>query len=193
MPAAPQVRVRHMKALLASVDALPAAQAGSVRDRLPAPLLAAVARGRGGDWLPMEGNLALTRAIHDVLGRAAFRDFFRRHTLGSFRGPLLGPVVGALVGALGGSPAAWASWVPRGWRLLFGECGTWAVEERGPVSVKLWFEQAPAACIEDEVWLDSVAASLAALADVNRVKGDVEILSVDRAASLAVFELRWTP
>jgi hypothetical protein len=181
-----------MKSLLASVDALPASQAADVLARVPPALLAAVASGHGGDWLPVEGNLALTRAIHDALGPAAFRAFFRQHTLGSFRGPLLGPVVAALVGALGGNPAAWASWVPRVWRLLFGACGTWAVEERGPGTVKLWFEQAPAACIEDEVWLDSVAASVAALADVNRVKGDVEVLSVDRTASLAVFELRWT-
>jgi hypothetical protein len=181
-----------MKALLASVDALPADQAAAIRDRLPAGLPAEVALGRGGDWLPMSGNLALTRAIHGALGPAAFRDFFRQHTLASFRGPLLGPVVAALVGALGGNPAAWASWVPRVWRLLFGECGTWAVEERGPGSVKLWYEQAPAACIEDEVWLDSVAASVAALADVNQVRGEVVLLSVDRAASLAVFELHWT-
>jgi len=182
-----------MKSLVASVDALPAAQAAQVRARVPSELLAAVAAGHGGDWLPMEANLALTRALHAALGREAFRTFFRDHTLRSFRGPLFGPLFGALVRIVGTSPAGWASWVPRAWRLLFADCGTWAVEDRGPGSVKLWFEQAPAACLEDEVWLDSVAASLAALADVNRVLGDAELVSVDGAGSLAVFELRWTP
>lgn len=182
-----------MKALLASVDGLDPGQASAIRRRLPAVLLEEVARRDGADWLPMAGNLELTRAIHDVLGPEAFRAFFRRHTLDSLRGPLFGQVFAALVGVLGGSPATWATWIPRAWGILFGGCGTWAVEERGPATARLWYEDAPEACIGDRVWLDSVGASMAALADVNRVAGDVELLSVDRAAALAIFELRWSP
>jgi hypothetical protein len=190
MPEEAEVRARHMKSLLAAVDAL-AARGQAIRARIRPEELEIVAQASGADWLPLGCNVSLTRAVHAEIGQRAFEAFFREHTLRSFEGPLLGPLVKALVRMVGVDPASWAGWLPRAWGFIFRGCGTWAVEQTGKGRVRAWLERSPPICVLDEVWIPSVAACLGALVDVNHAVGGVEVISIDRASGVAVFEMRW--
>jgi hypothetical protein len=190
MPEDAEVRARHMKSLYAAVDGMPGGGA-AVRARVPPEDIEAVAQASGADWIPLSIDLNLTHAIHDHLGRAGFDAFFREHTLRSFSGPLLGPLATALFRMIGSDPAALAGWLPRGWGFIFRGCGRWVVEQTSKGRVQAWLDRSPAICIEDPVWIPSVAASLGAIVDRSQVPGGVHVMSIDRASGSAVFEIRW--
>lgn len=184
----PKVKSRHMKALLASVDRRP--EAPAVRARLDEGVVRAIEDSRGVEWQPLEWNLGLTRAVRAELGAAATHTFFREMLLESFRGPLLGLLVDSAVRVFGIDPASWARWVPRGWALVFQDCGRWSVDAQNR-RVTFRCEDLPGDCVEDDVWVRSVASSLGALVDLARARGGVELLEMDRAARRATFLMEW--
>lgn len=184
------VKSRHMKALLASIDGRP--QGPAVRGRLEPSVLSAIEESRGVEWLPLQWNLDLTRAIAAELGPEGTHAFFRDQLLESFRGPLLGLLVDSAVRVFGIDPASWARWVPRGWGLVFRDCGLWTVEaDRVGRRVVLRCADLPEACAGDAVWLRSVASSFSAMVDFARARGGVALGAVDRAARAATFVMTW--
>jgi hypothetical protein len=186
----PLVRGRHLKLLLESAERQ--VHSAAVLERLDVGSLGAIREASGLDWLPLEHDLALTRALYEGLGAAAAGRFFRAHTLGSFDGPVLRTMVHTAVRLFGLEPGAWARWVPKGWQLLFRGCGDWTVGEAGPGRVTLTLSAMPPACAEDPAWLRSVGSSLEALLDLARVRGVVELAPREAGAAEATFALRWS-
>ncbi len=193
MAGAPAVRARHMKSLLATVDRLPATEAEAVRRRVEPTVLAGIADASGVEWLPVAWNVALTRAIHDALGVERFRRFFRAEQLESFRGPLLKYVVDGVIHLLGIDLGSWVRWIPKGWGLVFRDCGSWSVGAVEPGRATLLLDALPPECFDDAVWHDSVAASLEALLDLASSDGSLTVEGVDRAQRRVAFVLRWGP
>ncbi len=185
----PEVKARHMKSLLAALDRHP--EAAAVRRRLDPRLLAAVEESSGLEWQPLQWNLELTRAVREELGGEGTHAFFRHALLEAFGGPLLGFLVDCAVRVFGIDPASWARWVPRGWALVFRDCGTWSVAESAPGRVAFHFDGVPAACAADRIWLQSVASSLGAIVDLARARGGVELGAVDQAAGRATYVMTW--
>src|SRR5512145_1370651 len=91
----PAVRARHMKSLLEAIELLPPGEAERVRVLVPDPLVRSVADATSIDWLPLEANLVVTRAVHGGLGDARFYRFFRDQLVEAFSGPLLRVIVEA--------------------------------------------------------------------------------------------------
>lgn len=191
MPSEPAVRARHMKGLLSFVERLPPEESSRVRALVPAALVAAVADATSIDWLPLEMNLTVTRAVHDGLGAAGFHRFFRDQLVEAFSGPLLSVIVEAALRVFRVDATSFASWVGRGWPLLFRDCGAWMVERAGEGAARLRVEALPAACVEDEVWLRSVSHSLDAFWVLARADGSCTYTGRDVAAGTATYELRW--
>ncbi len=188
----PAVRARHMKNLLASIERLPPEERERVATLVPEPLVDAVADATGVDWLPLETNLVVTRAVHGALGDARFRVFFRDQLLEAFSGPLLRVIVDAALRVFRVDATSFTSWVGRGWGLIFRECGAWTVERAGPGMARLRIEALPAACVHDEVWLRSVAHSLDAFWALARTQGECACVERELARGVATYELRWT-
>ena len=187
----PGVRARHMKNLLASIDRLPPDESGRVRALVPDPLARAVADATSIDWLPLEVNLVVTRALHEGLGDARFYRFFRDQLVEAFSGPLLRVIVDAALRVFRVDATSFTSWVGRGWGLVFRDCGAWAVEGAGPGMARLRIEALPGACVEDEVWLRSVAHSLDAFWVLARTQGECAYAGRDVARGVATYALRW--
>lgn len=162
---------------------------------LPAGALEAISRATGLDWLPLSLNLQVTQAIYDGLGGAEADRFFRAHMLASFEGPILQALVATAVRMFGLDPASFARWVPRAWNMIFREVGEWKVPEpaAGATAVVLTLGRLPAECADHHVWLRSVSRSMAALLDLAKVSGAVELLPRPKGAGEVQYSLRWTP
>ena len=185
----PLVRGRHLKLLLASVErhALGAAALSKVSPGT----LHTIGESSGLDWLPLEPDLDLTRAIYGALGPVAADRLFRDHTLASFDGPVLQTMVRTAVRLFGLDPASWARWVPKGWSLLFRGCGEWTVGDARAGQVTLTLAAMPPICASDALWVRSVGHSLGALLDLARVRGVVEVAPRAEGASEVAYRLRW--
>jgi hypothetical protein len=192
MAGEPKVRARHMKSMLAATGRLPGGGGAAARALVRPALLEQIEQSSGVDWLPIESNLVVTRALHEVLAPAAFHLFFRDHLLESFQGPLLKTMVDTAVRIFGIDPASWARWVPKGWPLVFKDGGTWTVDRVEPGHVAFRLEALPDACIRDRVWLSSVASSLSAIIELAKAKGGFDLTDVDPVARRASFAMRWS-
>jgi hypothetical protein len=191
MTQGPAVRARHMKNLLASIEQLPAADRERVLMLVPEALVREVADATGVDWLPLDANLVVTRAVHGGLGDARFHRFFRDQLVEAFSGALLRVVVDAALRVFRVDAKSFTGWVGRGWGLIFRECGEWTVERAGPGMARLRIEALPAACVHDEVWLRSVAHSLDAFWVLAKTEGACACVGRELARGVATYELRW--
>jgi len=187
----PSVRARHMKGLLASIGRLAPEESERVRALVPEPLAQTVADATSIDWLPLDMNLVVTRALHGGLGDARFYRFFRDQLVEAFSGPLLRVVVDAALRVFRVDATSFTSWVGRGWGLVFRDCGAWTVERAGPGMARLRIDALPAPCLQDEVWLRSVAHSLDAFWVLAQTQGECAYLRRDLARGEATYELRW--
>jgi hypothetical protein len=162
---------------------------------LPAGVLESISRATGLDWLPLSLNLQVTQAIYDGLGGVEADRFFRAHMVTSFEGPILQTLVATAVRMFGLDPASFARWVPRAWNLIFREVGEWRVSEpaTGSTAVVLTLGRLPGECADHHVWLRSVSRSMAALLDLAKVSGAVEVLPRPKGSGEVQYALRWTP
>jgi hypothetical protein len=180
-----------MKGLLEAIERLAPDESERVRALVPDALVRSVADATSIDWLPLETNLVVTRALHRGLGDARFYRFFRDQLVDSFSGPLLRVIVDAALRVFRVDATSFTSWVGRGWGLIFRDCGAWTVEGAGPGMARLRIESLPAACVDDEVWLRSVAHSLDAFWVLARTQGECSYAGRDVARAAATYELRW--
>lgn len=188
----PSVRARHLKATLTRVELAPEARA--ILGALPAGYATRVQESYGGDWLPVELDVVLARAIRDHLSPAQHHDFCVNAVAASFQGPLLGTLVHVASGILGKDVRRVAAWVPKGWALLFRDVGAWTVEPHPSApEVRLTLSGLPAVCTAEESWVRACAASLSAVCPLAGVTGRVTLEGLDRPQGRAEFLLRWTP
>ncbi|HET9598015.1 MAG TPA: hypothetical protein VFP65_20675 [Anaeromyxobacteraceae bacterium] len=190
---APAVRARHMKTVLAAVDALAPEQAPAVRERFGAAALRAVEDASAVEWLDLGLNLSLTRAIEEVLGRAGCHRLFRSQLDEALQTPVFRAIVDGAIALFGLDPSSWARFIPSGWGLVFREVGRWSVEHNAPGELQLALADLPPATVVDDVWPASVAASLGALVGLARAEGGVQLAAMDRGRRLARYTLAWTP
>ena len=188
----PAVRARHMKALLASVDRLPAPRPGTVRAALGAAAVREVEESVGVEWLPLGPNLALSRVLDQVLVASEFDRFHRQYFGEALRGPLFRAVLDGAMGVYGPDLGAWMRFLPTGWSVAFRDCGEWSAEPRARGDVELFLRELPAECVAERAWPSSVAACLGALVDLAGAEGAVELTGVDSRLREARFRLRWS-
>ena len=185
----PLVRARHLKTVLAAVDRQPRRQ--ELRDRIGPVLAASIEESTGIDWLPVEHDVAMARALDAVLGPAGLASFNREMMQHSIRGPLLRGLLELATRFIGLDPGAVAGWIPRGWLLMFKGFGRWTVVRRGEREVVLTLDRLPPACAADSVWPRSVASSLAGILPAVGAAGTVELEQVDPATGTVVYVMRW--
>jgi hypothetical protein len=179
-----------MKTFLDAVDRLPPADAARVREA-ETTWVAAIEKAGIISWLPIEANLALTRAVAHVLGPKRTHEFFESLGYASFQTPLMRGLVRSVVAMVGHDPGRYMEWTQKGFALIFHEAGVWRVIERESTSATLEVNQLPDACFEDDIWLDSVASSLHALFRLAHCDGSVNVRRRDRRRGHALFRAVW--
>lgn len=179
-----------MKTFLEAVDRLPPADAQAIRD-LERKWVSDVEKAGIISWLPLEANLALTRAVAHVLGPKRTHGFFEQLSFDSFQSPLLKGLVRSVVAMVGHDPGRYMEWMQKGFSLMFRDAGTWRVVEREPTLATLEVRGLPDACFEDDIWLDSVASSMNALFRLAKCDGSVNVRVRDRRRGHAVMRAVW--
>ncbi len=191
MMAGPMVRSRHLRSILEHVDGLPAAQRLAIRRAVGPAAVEQIESSASSDWLPFALDVDLTHAIAGVLGSAGQHRFFQEQQLASFRGPLFRALVDSATAIFGLDPGSWARWIPRGWGIVFRDCGQWVIDrsERGVVDLALLAP--PPGCLDDELWLRSLASSFSAFIIVAKTEGEFGLTGVDHDRGAALYALRW--
>jgi len=193
MPVEPLVKARHMQSLFAKIERLPQVAKRAIQERTGDLAIRQVSEAATSDWLPLSLNLTVTRELHEVLGTEGAHRFFHDHQLEAFGSATFRMLVEGATTLFGLDPGSWARWVPRGWGLVFKNCGEWSVELLAPGSVDLALVRPPACCLADAVWLHSLAWSLSAILDLARVEGKFTFERVDEERPSALYALRWRP
>ena len=191
MPNEPQIRARQLLSILEQVDKLPAQAREAVRAAIDPAVLAQVEASTGAEWLPFSWDVELTHAVAGALGTDGTHRFFQEQQLASWQGPLLKALVDSATALFGLDPGSWARWIPRGWNVVFRNCGGWEVERSGPGEVDLALIAPPARALDDEVWLRSLASSFSSFLVVAKTEGEFALDHVDRARGAACYRLRW--
>ena len=185
------VRARHMKSRLEEIRKLPPRDAERVLARVPAESQQRIADAASIEWLDMRIDLEVTNAIRAGLGEAAFHRFFREAQAEAFSGPLLRVMVDAALRVFRMDAAAFTGWLGRGWSLVFRNCGSWRTEGVGADEARVRILGLPPECASDEVWLASVADSIAAFFLVARTPGECLLAASDPAQGTASYHLSW--
>jgi hypothetical protein len=185
----PSVRARHVKSTLAFADELP--EGPAIRTATPPRVLDGVEKASGMDWLPVGHDVALTRALFDVLGPTRHATFCTGHMLRAFKGPILGPLVKAGLALVGRDLPSMAPWLLRGWWLVFRDCGIWTVVPGGEApEVGLRFTGVPEVCLAEPSWMRAVSHSMSALPVLAGVPGRITLEQILPEAREARYVLR---
>jgi hypothetical protein len=156
-------------------------------------------------WLPIEADLALQRALAEVLGPERTRDFVLANLREILAGSIVQNLIQTAIGLFGLDPGSLARLLSPAWALLYRDCGTWSTARsldpdrkraREWREVELRLGGLPRACAGEDAWLAAVATVLHALLVLcgrGGEDGEVELLDrrVDGDAAEVAFRLAW--
>jgi hypothetical protein len=187
------VRARHMKSLVRAVDLLEPELALQVRDCFGVESLRAVRDATPLAWLPLSMNVELTEAVTLIIGAERAAPFFRGMVLREYKTSLFKTFIDGVTRAMRVTPAVFVKLAPRGWDLVYQDCGVLKPLELGASRARLSIGELPALCTRDAVWLESVKNSFYTAFDLSHVEGDVVFEEMNLERRRAVFEFRWQP
>lgn len=195
----PAVRASYLRALLSRCDEF-GPPAVAIRERLGDAHQTSIECAGPLVWLPLDADLALQRAIADVLGAARTQEFLLASLREVWAGSVLQPIVQTAVGLFGLHPGSLAKLAPTAWGLLYRDCGVWSVDEvhdadEGRREVDMHLRDLPQACVDESAWLSAVVTVLHALlvlCDRGREgDGTVAMTERDIESRNARFRLAW--
>lgn len=182
-----------MQSLWSGVEQLDPASHRAIRGALPTRLIAELQGASPVGWMSIADNVLLADTIATCLGETRARPFFRQVLLLEYQSSLLKPFVDGIARLLGLTPITFVKMAPRGWELVYRECG---VLEGQPVSeneASLVMRDLPAVCVRNKLWLEAVRSTFYTAFDLSQVEGEIAWLDLDLAARRASMGFRWQP
>jgi hypothetical protein len=199
----PAVRASYLRLLLSACDEF-GPPALEIRERVGDTHLTSIECAGPLVWLPLEAELALQRALDEVLGAARTREFVLARARQFMAGSMLQNLMQAAVGLFGLDPGSLARLVPSGWSLLYRNCGRWSVTRsldpdrlraREWREVELRLLDVPEVCLDQDAWITAVGTVQHALllaCGRRDDEGEVELLErVLGQPPQLVFRLAW--
>lgn len=188
------MRATYLRSLLARCDELGPAGV-EVRDRLGDARQTSIECAGPLVWLPIEADVAVQRALDEILGAEQARSFMISSLRELWSGSAIQPVVFAATGLFGLNPGSFAKLVPLAWSLLYRDCGRWVVSDSQRVGsrreVEMQLLALPEPCAVEPAWLAAVVTVLHGLLVLCDVEGEVELGERDPKSDLASFKLSW--
>jgi hypothetical protein len=186
----PSVRARHLKTKLEVITAV--GRGDAVLEQLGRGRIALIEKAHGLDWLPIEVDLATTRAAHAALGADGAHALWSAMMSRALGGPLFAPIARAGLALLARDAATWSDLVGKGWTLAFRQCGRWSTAARGPRELDMRLEDLPPECARDTIWLTSVASALSSVHAYLGVDGAVVFTGHGVESRSATFHSVWS-
>lgn len=199
----PAVRASYLRTLLSACDEFgpPAAE---IRARLGETHQASIEGAGPLVWLAIDADLALQRALAEVLGVERMRTFVLANMREFMTASLVQNLITAAVGLFGLNPGSLARLIVPAWGLLYRDCGQWSVSRsldpdreraREWREVQMRLAGLPPDCASEDAWLSAVTTVLHAvllLCGFGEERGEVELLerTLDAPAQV-VFRLAW--
>lgn len=191
MPAS--VRARHMKSLLEASERLEPDLAEHIRSLIPEPVLDAVEDAMPSAWLPLEMNIQVADILATALGPERSLSFFRGMVLREYETSLFKTFIAGITRVMGVTPAVFVKVVPRGWELVYRDCGSFTPLDVDANSARLLFDELPELCVRNRLWLDAVRSTFYSAFDLADVTGTVAWDELNLKDRRAVFHFQWQP
>jgi hypothetical protein len=139
----------------------------------------------------MEVNLSVTDATSLELGAQGAREFFRAMVSAEYQTDTFRSFLASIARLLGLTPKNYVKMAPRGWELVFKNCGVFRALDREQQQAWLEYTDIPAACLQNDLWIESVRSSFYSAFDLTGVPGEVRWEELDFKRRRAVFQFVW--
>jgi hypothetical protein len=188
-PPRPEMRAAQLKEDLPALLELGEGTAAAIRARLDPEVLRRIESATRVDWLPLEVDLALVRAVGAEVGDDGLRRWgraaARRNTNALFR-----PLVETAVRLFGFTPAGVFKFLPQAWKAAFRGCGELRVDPVAPGELRIVLASPPDAA-RDPAFLVSIAGAFETVYDTCDTPGRVQVERVEPGE--VAFLATWTP
>ncbi|PTL80652.1 hypothetical protein [Vitiosangium sp. GDMCC 1.1324] len=195
MPAQPAIRGFMSRMILEAARSLPADKKQRVFALVPQQVIALIDATPRLGWVPLEENMKLSGALHQVLGNPGFRQFFSSLSERMLTYPLLQSFFDGAVRLFGLTPQALLKWTTYAWEQAFRDCGKIRYQphreamNHGRVTMVL--EGFPPAQLRTGTFIESLAGTFDMYLRRVSKKGWVEIHDADKDKGLVAYEISW--
>jgi hypothetical protein len=191
----PAIRGFMARAILDSARTLPAEKQRRVFDLTPPALVSLIESTPRMGWIPIEENIKLSDALHQVLGDPGFRDFFAGIADRMLAYPLLRSFFEGATRLFGVTPHAMLKWSIYGWEQSFRHCGRLVYQpvreavDGGQVRVVL--EGFPPGLLHSGTFVEALAGTFDLYLRQVSKKGRVDILGLERTRGRVEYDVSW--
>ncbi len=189
--ARPLMRASHIHTNLLELESCGVELAARMRGRVAESTLLAVTDSSTVAWLPVEHDIEISRAVLDVVGVAGLRTWSMDAMARSAEGPLIRPLVEGAGKLFGVTPHALFRILPRGYGLVYRDCGENVYEQTGEASGVVTQTGIPSLFFEHS-YLEGMAGAFQAFPRIFQCDA-VVTLKAFPAKQMAVFEVAWEP
>jgi hypothetical protein len=187
----PRILATFVQSSLEEMADLDAGVAQQVRERLKPDTLRTIEEASPISWLPVQTDVELTDCFFEIAGPGRATRAFRENMANSLHKPLLRPLVEGALGIFGRNPVKLMRWVPKGWSLIYRDCGEMKFAGSSEGEARIELEGLPQAIAGSRTYLTGTASTILAFVDFLDVTGQVVLEGPDPATGSAAFEIRW--
>jgi hypothetical protein len=155
-----------------------------------AGLVERITDARPSEWLPIEINMAVMTALHQVLGDHEFVDFYLRQMHRAETDSVFGRFIAGATRLITRTPAARLGNLPRGMDLAQRDCGAMVVSDRRIDGAKVEIRGIPGP-LRNHIYAKSMEAPLHYAVSTTGATAKVECDAGRLGAGILRFEVRW--
>jgi hypothetical protein len=191
----PAIRGFMSRMILDAARSLPAEKQRRVFAAVPPEVVSLIESTPRLGWVPLDENLKLSDALHQVLGDPGFRNFFASVSDRMLAYPLLQSFFDGAIRLFGLTPQAMLKWSTYAWEQAFRDSGKLLYQplreavDKGHVQMVL--EGFPSEMLRTGTFPESLAGTFDLFLRRVSKKGQVNILSVELSKGRVLYDITW--
>lgn len=195
MTAQPAIRGFMARMILDATRDLPAEKQRKVLSLVPEALLPLIESTPRLGWIPLEQNMRLSDALHQVLGDPGYRHFFAGLADRMMTYPLLQSFFDGAVRLFGMTPQSMLKWTAYAWEQAFRDCGRLVYQPRREAvndgSAEMVLEGFPPALLQSGTFVEALLGTFDMYLRRVSKQGQVDILQLDLKRGRVVYAISW--
>lgn len=182
------MRATQTHAALAEVARFP--EAARILDRIGAERVAKVRAQLPIAWVDFADHFAVSEAVHEIVGRDEYIQYWRRVMVSTLSVPLVAGLVRLSTRGLG--PVRLLGNAHLVYGTICRGLGTFRMEDAGPTSCVIWLRGFPASDHSLSIFADGMAGSILGACDKAGAPGEVETTLVSERDGDARYVVTWS-